>query len=129
MAIVALCFACAGVLAQQQQILARPEEQAKVSPLIAELRKADKDRTTRIATLPEAQAARDAEVALAKAREALDKAAAALPETASWKSAYAKLLDESYKIQAAHSLSSREYQPLITDDGKLAFMPFKPSAP
>jgi len=114
-------------LAQQQQILAKPDEQAQVKPLIDELKKADQARVAKLATLPEAQAVRDAEAALNKAREALDKAAGNLPETAAWKDVYTRLRITSYRLQAKHGLSSLEYEPRITEKGELAFVPAKTS--
>ena len=125
--VIVTVLACA-VIAQTQtsQILAKPDEQAKVKPIIDELKKADTARTAKIATMPEAQAVRDAEAALTKAREALDKAAGNLPETTAWKDSYLKLRIESYRIQAAHGLSSLEYEPRITEKNELAFVAVKP---
>ena len=120
-------FVYAGLaLAQTSAIPAQPAQQAKVKPLYDELQKADKARVAKLAALSEAQAVRDAETALTKAREALDKAAGSLPETIAWRETYAKLLDESYRAMAAQSLSSREYQPQFTEKGELTFARWTP---
>lgn len=124
-----LAFACIGALAQSTTIPAKPDEQARIAPLVIALTKAGQARDAKIATLPEAQALRDAEAALTKARTALDKAAENLPENIAWKDAYAKVLDTAYDIQAKHNLSSREYQPRIGDKGELAFIPWTPPKP
>ena len=124
-----LAFASLALAQQAAEILAKPEEQVKIKPLVAELTKAFQERTTKRATLPEAQKVKDAEVALEKANKELDEAAEKLPETAAWKTAYAKLLDTSFDIMAKQGLSSRQYQPRITDKGELAFIPFKPTTP
>lgn len=110
-------------------IIAKPEEQARIKPIITDLKKADQARMAKVATLPEAQAVRDAEAALTKAREALEKAAANLPETIAWKESWAKMLDVTYDIQAKHGLSSREYQPSFNEKDELTFVRSTPPKP
>lgn len=129
--IIAFTFFVLGgfVLAQSPNIPAKPEEQAKIAPVVSALTKAGQARDAKIATLPEAQQLRDAQAALKKAQDALDAATAKLPENEAWKTAYAAVLDEAYKIQAAHNLSSREYQPQINDKGELAFVRWAPPKP
>src|SRR5690348_17148572 len=121
--LIVMLLTCGGLaLAQSAEILAKSEEQAKVKPIIAELTKVSQARDAKVATLPEAQKVRDAQAALEKANKDLQEAAEKLPETASWKVAYAKLLDTSFDIMAKQGLSSRQYQPRITDKGELAFI-------
>jgi hypothetical protein len=111
----------ATVVAQNAINAATTAEQARIKPLIAAETKARETLNTKIATLPEAKAYNEARDALNKAAEALNKAAEGLPENAAWKEASAKVLDEAYKIQATHGLSSREFKPELDAKGDLVF--------
>lgn len=103
------------------QNLVKPEEQARMKPLIAAETKARESLNARVASLPEAKAYNAAKEALTKAVEALNKATEALPENDAWKQAGAKVLDEAYRILAAHALSSREFKPELNAQGDLVF--------
>lgn len=121
--VVTLLVLATAVLAQSPTtpVIASPNDQARIKPLVQAETEARKALNAKIATLPESKAYKDAEEALKKAGDALNKAAESLPENAAWKSAGAKVLDEAYRIQAAHSLSSREYRPELNDKGDLVF--------
>lgn len=101
--------------------VAKPDENARIKPLVTAETQAREALNAKIATLPEAKAYKDAEDALKRAAEALNKAAGQLPEDQAWKQAQARVLDEAYRIQAAHGLSSREYRPELNDKGELVF--------
>lgn len=108
---------------------AKPEENARLKPLLDSLNKVQAPFIAKRNTLPESKSVTDAQkvvadaqIVLQKAIEARDLAAQKLPEFDVVKSSEARLLDEIYKILADHKLSSREYRPTITDKGELAFV-------
>jgi len=115
-----------GVAAAQTPVSAKPEENARLKPLVAAETKFREALNAKIATLPEAKAVNDAKEAYNKALEALNKAAENLPENAAWREAGAKVLDEAYRIQAAHNLSSREFKPELNSAGDLVFSKMVP---
>jgi hypothetical protein len=129
--LLAVMVLAGSVSAQTQNSLtaAKPEEQARIKLLIEAETKAREALNTKVATLPEAQAVRDAQAALEKANAALQKAADALPESQAWREAGAKVLDEAYRIQAAHGLSSREFKPELDAKGNLVFAKTVPPKP
>lgn len=104
------------------QTPAKPEENARLKPLVDALSKANEPLLAKRNTLPESKAVADAQAALQKATEAQALAVQKLPEFEAVKSAEARLLDEVYKIMADHRLSSREYRPSLNDKGELAFV-------
>lgn len=104
------------------QTPAKPEENARLKPLVDALSKANEPLLAKRSSLPEAKAVSDAQAALQRAIEAQELAVRKLPEFEAVKSAEARLLDEIYKIMADHRLSSREYRPSISDKGELAFV-------
>lgn len=117
------------ILAQNPLTVAKPEESARMKPLIEELTKAQKALLAKQVQLPEAKAVNDAKAVYDKALEALDKAAEKMPEREAVKAAEAKALDEAYRILAAHNLSSREYKPEIGPKGDLVFAKIAPVKP
>jgi hypothetical protein len=121
---VAACFSTFTVSAQTptKPITITSAEQAHVKPLLIDLAKVRDTWTTKRDTLPETKAVADARTALQKALDAQDSAARKLPEFDSLKTAEARVLDEIYRLMAEHKLSSREYEPVITDKGELAFV-------
>lgn len=143
-------------LAAQAQTPARPEENARIQPLLADAKKAGQARDAKLATLPESQAVRDAEKALEKANGAWQKAAESLPqyqevkkaqasrdksiealntaavataEDQAFKQAQAKLISEAFRILADNKLSSLEYRPEIDAAGNLVFAKVTPPKP
>lgn len=133
---VLLLFVAAVAAMSQVPLNANPAEQARIKPLLENLKKAQEPYTAKRDTLPEAKAVKDARAALetaqfnlTKALEAQNKAAALLPEFDPVKVAEARLLDEIYRILADHKLSSREYQPTFNDKGELAFSRIEPPKP
>lgn len=112
-------------LAAQTQVTAivpaRPEEQARIKPLIEAETKAREALNAKIATLPEAKAVAAAKEAYDKALAALNAVTEKLPENDQWKRAGAAVLDAAYAIQAEHKLSSREYKPQLSNKGELEF--------
>lgn len=104
------------------QTPAKPEENARLKPMVAELTSAQEALNAKLVQTPEAKAVNDAKAAYDKAVAALDEARKKLPEFQKALSAEAKVLDEMYRIQAAHSLSSREYRPILSEKGELAFV-------
>lgn len=131
---------CVVTNAQSSINSAKPEENARIKPLVAEMTKAletfnaKRDKLPEAKALDAAKAAYDkaletAKVTYDKALEALNKAAESFPEREAVKAAEAKVLDEIYRIQAAHNLSSREYKPVINEKGELAFAKIEPAKP
>jgi hypothetical protein len=87
----------AGALAQQiAPMIAKPEDQAVIKPMV----EAEK-----------------------KAKQALDAKTMTLPEYQTWKDASARTLREAYRLQAKAQLSSLEYRPELNDKGDLIFSP------
>lgn len=113
-------------LAQTTPMVAKPEDQQIIKPLVEAEKKARENLNAKIATLPESKAYQDAEKALKEAGEKLNAAAEKLPENAVWKEAGAKTLDTAYRLQAKYQLSSREYRPELNDKGDLQFAKFTP---
>lgn len=108
---------------------AKPEENARIKPLVAEMTKALETFNAKRDKLPEAKALDAAKAAYDKALETLNKAVESIPEREAVKAAEAKVLDEIYRIQAAHNLSSREFKPVINEKGELAFAKIEPAKP
>lgn len=106
---------------------AKPDEQARIQPLIAAETTARDALNKKAEALPEMKAYRDAQEALRKAGAALEKAINALPEKEALKTVSSKTLDEAARIQAAHGLSAREFEPRLDDKGKLIFLPRSPA--
>lgn len=111
-------------IASAQSTEIKPEEQARVKPLIAEFTKAQEALNAKIDQMPEAKTVRDAQAALEKAIAALKKASesAPFPERDVAKTAETKVIREFYRILAAHSLSSLEYRPVIDDKKELVIV-------
>jgi len=108
-----------GSIAFAQQItpmIAKPEDQAVIKPLVAAEKKAKETLDAKVAALPEAEALR-------RAQEAFNKAVEKLPEDAAWKEAGAQTIRAAYKLQAKYQLSSLEYEPKLNDRGDLVFSP------
>jgi uncharacterized protein YhaN len=108
------------------QTPAKPEQNAKLKPLVAEMTKAQEALNAKLIQLPEAKAVQDAKAAYDKAVAALNIAAEKLPEREMVKTAEARVLDFMYRVQAEHALSSREYKPIISANGELAFVKIGP---
>lgn len=113
-------------LAQTTPMIAKPEDQAVIKPLVEAEKKARANLNAKIATLPESKAYQEAEKALKEAGDKLNAAAEKLPENQAWKEAGAKTLDAAYKLQAKYQLSSREYRPELNDKGDLQFAKLTP---
>lgn len=109
-------------LAQSAQTTAQADEQVRMQPLIDAEIKASEALNKKVEALPEIKAYKDAQEALKRAGEALRAAAAKLPENSVLRAAAEKTKLEAYRIQAAHGLSSLEYEPRL-DKGKLVFIP------
>lgn len=103
------------------QTSVKPEEQAKLKPLIEALNKANDTFTAKRDAMPETKAVAEAQAVLQKAVSTQQAAMQKLPEYEPVKVAEAKLLDQIYQVMADHKLSSREYRPVLTDKGELAF--------
>jgi hypothetical protein len=113
--VIALTLVVGGIaLAQTLPMVAKPEDQAVIKPLVTAETKAREALNAKIATLPEAKALKDAQ-------DALNKAAESLPENQAWRQASAQTLDTAYKLQAKYQLSSREFKPALNDKGELVF--------
>lgn len=121
-----LALAAVSTFAQNSITTAKPEENARMKPLIAAENKAREALTAKLATLPESKAYNEAKQALDKAAEALNKAADSLPESSALKLAAAAAWDEAFRILAAHQLSSREYKPELDAKGDLIFTKLPP---
>ena len=121
--ILIIALVSTGILSVQAQTPAtvKPEEQARVKPLVEALNKANEPLLAKRASLPESKVVSDAQAALQKAVDAQMAAVQKLPEFEAVKSAETKLLDEVYRIMANHGLSSREFRPAFTDKGELTF--------
>lgn len=123
-------LACAVMVSAQNPInSAKPEENARIKPLVAEMTKSLDAFNAKREKMPEAKTLNAAKVAYDKALEALNKAMESMPEREAVKTAEAKVLDEAYRILAAHNLSSREYRPVLNDKGELAFAKIDPPKP
>lgn len=116
MMMVALAFLSTTAAQVTAPMIAKPEDQAVIKPLVVAEKKAREELNAKVAALPEAEA-------LKKAQDALNKAVEALPENKAWKEAGAKTLDTAYKLLAKYQLSSREYRPELNDKGDLVFSP------
>ncbi len=135
------------------QTPAKPEETAKIKPLVAAETKAREALNAKLAALPEVKAFNDArdklpemaaykaaQAALDKAAQTLNEAAAklpqatalnkaveALPENESLRTASAAIVREAYRAQAAHQLSHLEYKPQLNPKtGDLEFAKIEP---
>lgn len=113
---------CVNVNGQTAPLVASPAEQARIKPLVVAETKAREALLAKTATLPESTTLKAAKEAYDKALEQLNKATEKLPEHAAWKEAGARALDEAYRIQADHKLSSREYKPELNPKEDLVFV-------
>ena len=108
------------------QTPAKPEENARIKPLVAAQTAAQEKLVAKQAALPEKKAYDEAEAAFKKAAAALNKATEALPEYETWKLAGATTVREAFRILAAHQLSHLEYKPELNAKGELVFVPKPP---
>jgi hypothetical protein len=122
--IVAFSLAIVSSVSAQTQTpqVATAAEQARIKPLVAAETKAREALLAKAATLPESTALKAAKEAYDKALDDLNKATEKLPEHTAWKEAGARALDEAYRIQADHKLSSREHKPELDPKGDLVFV-------
>lgn len=111
----------------------KPEEQARIKPLLEEMKKAQEPFIAKRKTLPEEKAVADAQAAFDAAQTKLNaailernKASEVLPEYKTLQAAENKFLDEVYRILASHNLSSREWRPTINEKGELALVKIQP---
>lgn len=111
-------------VANGQDTAVKPEEQARVKPLIAEYTKAQEALNAKIDQMPEAKTVREAQAALEKAITALKKASesAPFPERDAAKTAEAKVVREFHRILADHRLSSLEYRPMLDDKREMVIV-------
>lgn len=107
-------------------ITVKPEDQARIKPLVEVMNKAQEPLIAKRSSLPESKAVTDAQALLQKATDAQTAALQKLPEFKQVQVAEAKLLDEIYRILAEYKLSSRDYKPTINDKGELAFVRIEP---
>lgn len=114
------------MFAQNSITAAKPEESARMKPLIAELTKAQEALLAKQVQLPEAKAVNDAKAVYDKAVLALNDAAKKLPEHDAAKQAEAKALEVAYEILASHQLSSLKYKPEMNPKGELVFTKIPP---
>lgn len=131
--IIAVLFLSIAADAQTPMSAATAAEQARIKPLLDNLKKVQEPFVAKRDALPESKAVKDAQAAVTAAQANLEKALAAqnkvaieLPEFDSVKVAEAKLLDEAYRILAEHKLSSRDFRPILNDKGELAFVRIEP---
>lgn len=124
-----ICLLLVGITHAQTQTPAKPEENARLKPMIAELTTAQESLNAKLVQSPEAKAVNDAKAVYDKAVAALDEARKKLPEFQRALTAEAKVLDEMYRIQAIYSLSSREFRPVLNDKNELAFVKIEPPKP
>lgn len=111
-----------GAITAFAQTPAKPEENAKLKPMVAELTSAQESLNAKLVQTPEAKAVNDAKAIYDKAVAALDEARKKLPEFQKALTAEAKVLDEMYRVMATHGLSSREYRPVLSEKSELAFV-------
>lgn len=104
------------------QTPAKPEENARLKPLVAEMTKAQEVLTAKTIALPEAKAVDAAKAAYDKAITALNEARKKLPEYQAALDAEGQVLRFMYQVQAQHALSSLEYKPTLNEKGELAFV-------
>lgn len=109
------------------QTPAKPEENARLKPMVTELTSAQEALNAKLVLSPEAKAVNEAKAVYDRAVAALDEARKKLPEYQRALTAEAKVLDEIYRAMAAHGLSSREYRPILSDKGELAFVRIEPA--
>ena len=119
---VLLILIATGAAIAQTPMVASPEEQTKIKPLVEAETKAREAVLAKAATLPESAAVKAAKDAYDKAVADLDRATKALPEHQEWLKANAAVVGMAYQIMADHKLSSLEHKPDLSPKGDLVFV-------